>query len=254
MDKKSQTIKRSVYYFKIIALGVILGVSIQFAEAWTNPSAPAPAGNLAGPINTGVGAQVKQGALTSAVSLGAPMLCIGTDCRTAWPDASGGGPIATTVQSCVNNTCTGNVNTMFFPVRNANNRRNAMPQLCSGNSFINANGGYWQGFTGNYGEGACSGGSWMVASNCQNPVTFGTFQNCPDTAPVPRTNATCVRDVYYGENSVVQASNGSTTCTATCTGVWCSDTKADGKTACNPGQPDDFNSTCSTGWVNVLCS
>jgi hypothetical protein len=53
----------SLYWGKVVVLGIIVGVGIQFAEAWTNPSVSAPGGNVAGPINTGVFDQVKNASL-----------------------------------------------------------------------------------------------------------------------------------------------------------------------------------------------
>jgi len=73
---------------------MILGLGIQFAEAWTNPGATPPGGNISGPITTGIGSQTKAGgdiSLGGAGSLyagnliAAPQLCIGSDCRSAWP-------------------------------------------------------------------------------------------------------------------------------------------------------------------------
>ena len=54
---------QGLYWSKVIALGVILGVGIQFAEAWTNPTVSAPGGNVAGPLNVGSGTQTKAGSL-----------------------------------------------------------------------------------------------------------------------------------------------------------------------------------------------
>mgnify|MGYP000893375264 CR=1 FL=1 len=59
-----QFVRNTLYWGKVISLGIILGIGIQFAEAWTNPSVSAPNGNVAGPVNTGSTAQTKAGALT----------------------------------------------------------------------------------------------------------------------------------------------------------------------------------------------
>ena len=56
-------IQSSLYWGKVISLGVILGISIQFAAAWTNPTVSAPGGNVAGPVNTGTISQVKSAGL-----------------------------------------------------------------------------------------------------------------------------------------------------------------------------------------------
>lgn len=54
---------QGLYWSKVIVIGVVLGIGIQFAEAWTNPSMSAPDGNVAGPLNTGSGTQTKAGSL-----------------------------------------------------------------------------------------------------------------------------------------------------------------------------------------------
>lgn len=51
------------YYTGMISLGVLLGLGLQFAQAWSNPSQSAPNGNVDGPINLGAGTQVKTGSL-----------------------------------------------------------------------------------------------------------------------------------------------------------------------------------------------
>ncbi|MBP5993500.1 MAG: shufflon system plasmid conjugative transfer pilus tip adhesin PilV [Candidatus Moranbacteria bacterium] len=71
-----QLLRGSLYWGKVISLGVILGVGIQFAEAWTNPTASAPGGNIAGPLNTGVINQVKNASLGLVGNLAANMLQI----------------------------------------------------------------------------------------------------------------------------------------------------------------------------------
>lgn len=89
-----------VYWLKVVSLGMILGLSIQFAEAWTNPTQTAPNGNIAGPLTTGSISQTKAGGNISLAGGGslyaggvvaAPQLCIGGDCRSAWPSGGGSG-------------------------------------------------------------------------------------------------------------------------------------------------------------------
>lgn len=53
-----------VQWGKVIVLGVVLGLGIQFVSAWTNPTVAPPGGNVAGPLTTGVVAQERLGALT----------------------------------------------------------------------------------------------------------------------------------------------------------------------------------------------
>ncbi|MGI6104538.1 MAG: hypothetical protein ACOYB5_04520 [Patescibacteria group bacterium] len=61
--KLIQAIKKSSYWLSVATLGIILGLSIQFAKAWTEPTAIAPNGNVGAPINTENNSQYKAGAL-----------------------------------------------------------------------------------------------------------------------------------------------------------------------------------------------
>lgn len=63
MRKKESIIQKIAYWLKVVSLGVILGLGIQFTQAWTNPNVTPPGGNVAGPITTGVGNQVKSASL-----------------------------------------------------------------------------------------------------------------------------------------------------------------------------------------------
>lgn len=64
MKNKIQTIlKKSAYWMSIIAFGTMLGVFLQFAKAWSEPTAAPPDGNVGAPINTGSVAQTKNGNL-----------------------------------------------------------------------------------------------------------------------------------------------------------------------------------------------
>lgn len=65
MSMPKQTItEKSTYWLKVISLGLILGLGIQFAEAWTSPTLSPPDGNiLGGPLTTGSVGQWKQGNL-----------------------------------------------------------------------------------------------------------------------------------------------------------------------------------------------
>ncbi|HOF42862.1 MAG TPA: hypothetical protein PLF86_03350, partial [Candidatus Moranbacteria bacterium] len=60
--KLIQIFKKSSYWLSVVTLGIILGLSIQFAKAWTEPTAIAPNGNVGAPINTGDNSQYKAGA------------------------------------------------------------------------------------------------------------------------------------------------------------------------------------------------
>jgi hypothetical protein len=51
------------YWLKVVALGLVLGISLQFVRAWTEPTVAPPGGNLGAPLNTGNLGQYKQGGL-----------------------------------------------------------------------------------------------------------------------------------------------------------------------------------------------
>ncbi len=65
MKKKKPKAKkiyhRLTFWLGVLALGTIVGVSIQFGRAWVEPSGSAPDGNIAAPINTGASKQTKVG-------------------------------------------------------------------------------------------------------------------------------------------------------------------------------------------------
>ncbi|MBP9751845.1 MAG: hypothetical protein KBD19_03230 [Candidatus Moranbacteria bacterium] len=52
-----------LYWVKIVSLGLILGLGLQLAEAWTAPSALPPGGNVSGPVTVGDVGQSKAGNL-----------------------------------------------------------------------------------------------------------------------------------------------------------------------------------------------
>ena len=96
MNQKKK--KQLTYWLSVAIIGIALGFGLQFVRAWTEPTTAPPNGNVGAPINTSSTAQTKAGEFT-ATSLkagviegttvkGTSQLCIGTDCRTAWP--SGG--------------------------------------------------------------------------------------------------------------------------------------------------------------------
>jgi len=55
--------ERVSYWLGVIALGLIVGFSVQFVRAWVEPSDAPPGGNLGAPINTSSIGQAKRGAL-----------------------------------------------------------------------------------------------------------------------------------------------------------------------------------------------
>jgi hypothetical protein len=60
---KQSLAEKSVSWLKVISLGLILGLGIQFAKAWTSPTLPPPGGNVSGPLTNGIAAQYKTGML-----------------------------------------------------------------------------------------------------------------------------------------------------------------------------------------------
>jgi hypothetical protein len=74
--KQQQKIKRSfshqaTYWLGVIAVGLTVGLGIQFAQAWTNPGQAPEQGNIPGPITTGASAQTKTGSFTTNGNLNA---------------------------------------------------------------------------------------------------------------------------------------------------------------------------------------
>lgn len=59
-------VNKTVYWGRIIVLGIILGVSIQVVYAWTGPASAPPGGNVSGPLTVGAGVQTKAGKLQTA--------------------------------------------------------------------------------------------------------------------------------------------------------------------------------------------
>ncbi len=67
--QKETLAQKTIYWLKVISLGLILGLGIQFAQAWKSPDAtPPPEGNISGPITMGSDGQQKAGNL--AVNVG----------------------------------------------------------------------------------------------------------------------------------------------------------------------------------------
>ncbi len=61
--QKHSLAHKSVYWMKVISLGLILGFGIQFAKAWTPPTVAPPGGNVSGPLTNGIIPQYKTGML-----------------------------------------------------------------------------------------------------------------------------------------------------------------------------------------------
>ncbi|MCM8763015.1 MAG: hypothetical protein NC829_01370 [Candidatus Omnitrophica bacterium] len=64
MQKRQSISQKITYWLKVVSLGLILGLGLQFAQGWTAPTDVPPGGNVAGPITTG-GNQIKTGTLTT---------------------------------------------------------------------------------------------------------------------------------------------------------------------------------------------
>ncbi len=60
---KQKITKRFTYWLEVAAIGIVLGLILQGARAWTEPGQTPPGGNLGAPINTGESTQVKAGSL-----------------------------------------------------------------------------------------------------------------------------------------------------------------------------------------------
>ena len=55
--------KKTINWLGIIFIAVIIGISLQIARAWTEPTGAPPGGNVSAPLNVGSDAQYKSGAL-----------------------------------------------------------------------------------------------------------------------------------------------------------------------------------------------
>ncbi len=60
---KNEKLGKVKYWLEIAALGVVLGLVIQGAQAWVGPPANPPSANVGAPLNTGLNPQAKQGPL-----------------------------------------------------------------------------------------------------------------------------------------------------------------------------------------------
>jgi hypothetical protein len=82
--KQKITKKQLTHWLSVIVIGIAMGFAIQFAVAWTEPTAAPPGGNLGAPINTGATAQTKSGGMNIMGSIG-----IGTVTPQARLDVNG---------------------------------------------------------------------------------------------------------------------------------------------------------------------
>jgi len=56
-------LKKLSYWAGVSAVGIVLGISLQFVRAWVEPTVAPPGGNIGAPINTGGSTQLKKGYL-----------------------------------------------------------------------------------------------------------------------------------------------------------------------------------------------
>jgi hypothetical protein len=64
MKREIRNLSQKITYWSgVVAIGLLVGLSLQFVRAWTEPSAVAPGGNVAGPVNVSDVFQSKAGSL-----------------------------------------------------------------------------------------------------------------------------------------------------------------------------------------------
>ena len=62
-QKLKKVFENAVWWSGVVMVGLVLGVSLQFVRAWTEPTEAPPGGNVGAPINTSPIGQFKQGVL-----------------------------------------------------------------------------------------------------------------------------------------------------------------------------------------------
>jgi hypothetical protein len=62
-QKIKKVFENAVWWSGVAMVGLILGISIQFVKAWTEPTVAPPGGNVGAPVNTSPLDQVKAGGL-----------------------------------------------------------------------------------------------------------------------------------------------------------------------------------------------
>jgi|WetSurMetagenome_2_1015567.scaffolds.fasta_scaffold113668_2 hypothetical protein len=98
MKIKKESLGAKVFYWiGVITVGFIVGISVQFVKAWTEPSSNPPGDNVGAPITTSRIGQVKDGSLMVArdplgsigLIIGSGKVGIGTESPTAKLDVRG---------------------------------------------------------------------------------------------------------------------------------------------------------------------
>jgi hypothetical protein len=108
-QKIKKAFESTVWWSGVIMVGLVLGLTIQFVKAWTEPTEAPPNGNVGAPINTGVNLQTKNGSLallgqliTSFINVpgdipapGDVLTAQNASGQVAWAAGGGGGGIYT---------------------------------------------------------------------------------------------------------------------------------------------------------------
>ncbi|MFH0930069.1 MAG: hypothetical protein V1814_02345 [Candidatus Moraniibacteriota bacterium] len=102
--KIKKIFENAVWWSGVAMIGLILGLSLQFVRAWTEPTQAPPGGNVGAPINTSAITQIKNGVLgvlglsTSYVNVpgvipaaGNVLTAQNASGQVAWAAAGGGG-------------------------------------------------------------------------------------------------------------------------------------------------------------------
>ena len=104
MRKIKKIFENAVWWSGVVMVGLLLGVSLQFVRAWTEPTLPPPQGNVGAPINTGGQYQYKTGILgligglittrintpTDTPAAGEVLTSLDNTGRIAWAQSAGG--------------------------------------------------------------------------------------------------------------------------------------------------------------------
>jgi len=93
---------RLIFWLGVLVLGTIVGVSVQFGQAWVEPSGTAPEGNIAAPINTGASEQTKVGTAEKKADIcvdafgNGDIKCLSS--QVSWPKCTLDGGVPTMVE------------------------------------------------------------------------------------------------------------------------------------------------------------
>lgn len=93
--------KKRAYWISVAIVGVIFGITLQFARAWIAPGAPAPGANIGAPITTSQADQTKAGGIMvgsaghDLVIGNGGKICLNGSCISSWP--TGSSSVSTTV-------------------------------------------------------------------------------------------------------------------------------------------------------------